>query len=295
MRDKVAQRLSVCYVHAMAEDIFERIVDLKNEGVRLALATIIARQGASPRKETAKMLVDESGRRYGTIGGGSVEDAVFRQALQSIRSGSSKILSFDLSGMDVDENGLVCGGHMEVYVEPIVPEPVLYIFGAGNVCKSLSEIARFAGFKVAVADDRSEFLNGGRFPSADRFYEVNTWEDLFAAIELSDNSYVFISAREHSIDAACLHFALRSAARYIGMLGSMKKIALLKAFLAEKNMDPSEFDRVSIPVGFDIGAETPEEIAVSIVTEMIASRKNRNVAAMRSAVRAAAGPTVGLR
>lgn len=287
MRVKVALKLSVCYVHAMADDIFERIVNLKNEGTRLALATVIARRGATPRKETAKMLVDETGRRYGTIGGGSVERTVFQEALQCIHSGSSRVLSFDLTGMDIDENGLVCGGHMEVYVEPIVPDPVLYIFGAGNVCKSLSDIARLSGFRVAVVDDRSEFLNSRRFPSVDRFYEANNWDEVFDRLELSDNSYVFISAREHSADAACMYFALRSSARYIGMLGSMKKIALLKEFLAEKKMDPAEFDRVSIPVGFDIGAETPEEIAISIMAELIAARKNRDVASIRSAIRAA--------
>lgn len=253
----------------------------------MALATIIARKGATPRKDSAKMIVDEAGIRYGSIGGGSVEDTVFREALQSIQSGSSKILSFDLTGMDTDESGLVCGGHMEVYLEPIVPDPILYIFGAGNVCKSLSEIARFAGFRVAVVDDRAQYLNSDRFPSAEAFYPADDWSDMFASIQLNDNSYVFISTRDHDIDALCMRFALQSRARYIGMLGSLKKTELLKEFLVEQTMSPEELERISVPVGFDIGAETPEEIAISIVVELIAARRNRNVSLMRDAVRSA--------
>jgi len=282
---RVAINITVCYVLAMAEDIFKKIVALRNKGTRLALATIIARKGATPRKDTAKMVVDETGIRYGTIGGGAVEDTVYQKALQSIQSGSSQILSFDLTGTDIDENGLVCGGYMEVYIEPIVPDPILYIFGVGNICTSLSDIARFAGFRITVADDRSEFVNAGRFPSADTFYTAHTWEDLLAKIKLNDNSYVFISTREHDSDALCMRFALQSQARYIGMLGSLKKIDLLKTFLTEQKMDSSLFQRVSVPVGLDLGAESPEEITISIVAELIAARKNRNINLIRDAVR----------
>jgi len=269
----------------MTEDIFGRIVTLRKGGVRLALATIIARKGATPRKDNAKMLVDETGARYGTIGGGTVEDEVFRESLHSIQSGSSKIISFDLTGKDTDENGLVCGGHMEVYVEPIIPDPILYILGAGNVCKSLASIARFAGFRVTIVDDRGRYVNAERFPDADTFYVVDNWKDTLGKIDLNDNSYVFISTREHKIDALCLEYALRHETRYIGMLGSLKKVELLKEYLAAQGMEPEAFRRVSIPVGFDIGAETPEEIAVSITVELIAARKNRNVALIRDAVR----------
>lgn len=269
----------------MNEDIFEKIVSLRAKGVRLALATIIARKGATPRKDSAKMLVDETGTRYGTIGGGAVEETCFQEAVRIIHSGSSKILSFDLTGVDTDENGLVCGGHMEVYLEPIVPDPILYIFGAGNVCKSLVEIAHLAGFSITVVDDRGEFVNAERFPHANAFHIVERWENTLDNIRMDDNSYVFISTREHDIDALCLLYALKSTARYIGMLGSQHKIELLKEFLSGQHVPPDSICRVSIPVGFDIGAETPEEIAVSIVVELIAARKNKNVARMRDAVR----------
>lgn len=269
----------------MTEDIFEKIVALRNSGLRSALATIIARRGATPRKDSAKMLIDEKGGRYGAIGGGSVEETVYREALAIIRSGSSKILNFDLTGVDVEEDGLVCGGHMEVYVEPIVPDPVLYIFGAGNVCRALSEIAGFAGFRVTVLDDRKKYVNSERFPRAEKLYPVESWETAFLDIELNDNSYIFISTREHDIDAKCVHRALKSPVRYIGMLGSLTKIELLKEYIKENDMDIDEFRRVSVPVGFDVGAETPEEIAVSIVVELIAARRNRDVMKIRDAVR----------
>ncbi|MEJ2108301.1 MAG: XdhC family protein [Acidobacteriota bacterium] len=269
----------------MAEDIFQQIVLLRSRGIRMALATIISRKGATPRKDTAKMLVDEQGKRYGTLGGGMIEDEVCCRAVECIQSGSAEILSFDLTGVDVEESGLVCGGHMEVYLEPIVPDPILYILGAGNVCKALSESAGFAGFRIAVADDRGRYVNKERFPDAESFYVADHWDHILRKIDLNDNSYVFISTRDHSMDALCMHFALRSQARYIGMLGSGKKIALLKKYLEEHQLDPDQFQRVSIPVGFDIGAETPEEIAISIVVELIAARKNRNVSRMRDAVR----------
>jgi xanthine dehydrogenase accessory factor len=268
----------------MAEEIYERIVILRSKGIRAVLATIIARKGATPRKDAAKMLIDETGGQLGTIGGGSAEAEVIREARRIIQSGSTKLLNFDLSGMDPEENTLVCGGHMEVYLEPIVPDPTLYIFGAGHVGKALANIARFAGFRIIVVDDRENYANIERFPQADDFF-VDSWENLFGKIVLNETSYLFISTREHHFDALCMRFALQSNARYIGMLGSRKKIRLLKEYLDTEGMDSAAFGRVSVPAGFDIGAEAPEEIAVSIVAELIAARKNRDLFSMRDAVR----------
>lgn len=272
----------------MAEDIFEKIVHLRSKGIRATLATIIARKGATPRKDAAKMLIDETGCQFGTIGGGFPEAEVVREARNVLWSGCPKILSFDLTGDDPEENVLVCGGHMDVYLEPITSDPVLFIFGAGHVGKALSHIARFAGFRIVVVDDREKFANIERFPDADAFH-IDTWDALLKTTEINDNSYLFISTRDHCYDEICLKFALLSSARYIGMLGSQKKIGLLKEYLKKEDVDSTELNRVSVPVGFDIGAETPEEIAVSIVAEMIASRKNRDVIVLRNAVRSAEG------
>ena len=267
----------------MSEDIYEKIVTLRSKGIRAVLATIIARKGATPRKDAAKMLIDEAGAQFGTIGGGSAETEVVQEAGKVLLSGCPKLLSFDLTGDDPEENVLVCGGHMEVYLEPITSDPTLYIFGAGHVGKALSHIARFAGFRIVVVDDREKFANRERFPDADDFY-IDSWDNLLDKAQISDNSYIFISTRDHQYDERCLCFSLRSPARYIGMLGSQKKIRLLKEFLEKEGMDPNEFLKVSVPGGLDIGAETPEEIAVSVVSELIAARKNRNVISIKNAV-----------
>jgi xanthine dehydrogenase accessory factor len=268
-------------------DIYERIVSLRSRGIRAVLATIIARNGATPRKPAAKMLIDETGGLVGTIGGGSVESRVIEEAPEIIRSGNPKILSFNLSGKSPEENALVCGGIMEVYLEPIIPETILYIFGAGHVGKALAEIARFAGFTVAVVDDREDHANIRRIPQAHAFY-VDEWEKVLSRIKITDNSYIFISTREHHLDELCLRFALQSSAKYIGMLGSRKKIRLLEEYIEKQGIAPAEFQRVSVPVGFDIGAETPEEIAVSIAAELVAARKNRDFVSIKNAVHDAA-------
>ncbi len=267
----------------MAEDIYENIVSLRSRGIRAVLATIIARNGATPRKPAAKMLIDETGGQIGTIGGGSAEAQVIGEVPEVIRSGNPKILRFDLSGKSPEENALFCGGIMEVYLEPIIPEATLYIFGAGHVGKALSVFARSVGFTIAVVDDRDDYANIERFPQANIFY-VDKWEKVLERIEVNDNSYLFISTREHHFDELCLGFALKSSAKYIGMLGSQKKIGLLKMFLGKQGIDSAEFQRVSVPVGFDIGAETPEEIAISIAAELVAARKNRNIVLLKNAV-----------
>ena len=271
----------------METDIYERIVYLRSRGIRAVLATIIARNGATPRKPAAKMLIDEAGGLIGTIGGGSVESRVIEEAPEIIRSGNPKILGFNLSGKSPEENALVCGGIMEVYLEPIIPETILYIFGAGHVGKALAEIARFAGFNVAVVDDREDYANIRRIPQAHAFY-VGEWEKVLSRIKVTDNSYIFISTREHHLDELCLRFALQSSAKYIGMLGSRKKIRLLKEYVEKQGIAPAEFQRVSVPVGFDIGAETPEEIAISIAAELVAARKNRDFVSIKNAVHEAA-------
>jgi len=271
----------------MAENIYEKIVSLRSSGIRAVLATIVARNGATPRKPAAKMLIDETGGQTGSIGGGSAERRVLEEVPEIIRTGNPKILRFDLSGKSPEENALFCGGIMEVYMEPIVPDTILYIFGAGHVAKALADIARLAGFSVAIIDDRKEYANVERFPHATAFY-VDKWDKVLEKIEVNDSSYVFISTREHHFDELCLKVALQSSAKYIGMMGSRKKIGLLKEYLEKQGIAPAEFQRVSVPVGLDIGAETPEEIAISIAAELVAARKNRDIFLLKNAVHSTA-------
>lgn len=268
----------------MARDLYEEIVELRSKGLRAALATIIVSKGATPRKDSSKMLVYEDGHRSGTIGGGFTEAEVCREALVALNTGKPKLLSYDLTGIDHEESALVCGGSMQVYVEPVLPDPTLFIFGAGFVSKAVAEAARPLGFRIAVVDDRIEYANHGKFPIADDFY-VDCWEHVFETLPVRNSSCLFIATRGHRLDLLCLRFALQSPARYIGMLGSLKKNQSLFELLEKEGMDPESFKRVCVPVGIDIGAETAEEIAASMAAELIAVRKNLDIRSIRDALR----------
>jgi xanthine dehydrogenase accessory factor len=252
--------------------------------LRAALATIIATEGATPRKDSAKMLIYEDGRQSGTIGGGFTEAEVRREARRVLQTGKAKLLQYDLAGVDHEESALVCGGFMQVYVEPVVPDPTLFIFGAGFVSKAVAEAVKPIGFRIALVDDRIEFANPKQFPQADSFH-VGRWDEVFETLPVNNSSYLFIATRGHSLDLLCLRFALQSAARYIGMLGSFTKNRSLFEILEKEGMNPAQFKRVCVPVGIDIGAETAEEIAVSMAAELIAARKNLNIQTIRETVR----------
>jgi xanthine dehydrogenase accessory factor len=268
----------------MSKDFYEEIVRLRLEGSSAALATIIARKGATPRKDSAKMLVYEDGRQLGSIGGGDIEAEACREARQAIETGKPRLLTFDLTNIDPEESALVCGGSMEVYIEPIFPEPTLIIFGVGHIGKAIADAGKLAGFRIAVVDDRSKYANPERLPSADAFY-VDSWDEALQQLHINTSSYLFIATRGHQFDLMCLRLALSSSAKYIGMLGSRKKAKILFDMLEKEGVNPSNFERVLVPAGFDIGSETPEEIAASIVAELIAVYKNRDVRSMRDALR----------
>lgn len=256
----------------MAEDIYEQIVELRRKGLRAALATIIARKGSTPRKDAAKMLIYEDGRRSGTIGGGCAEAEVCRAALAIMRGGKPQLLQFDLAGDDPEDSGLICGGSMEVFVEPIQPDPALVIFGAGHVGRCVADLAKNIGFFVTVADDRIKYANRERFPNVDRLV-VDSWENIYTQLEVNDSTYILIVTRGHQYDLVCLRFALKSPAKYIGLLGSRRKITLFYDTLEKEGVNPALFERVHAPVGIEISAETPEEIAVSIAAQLISVRK----------------------
>ncbi len=265
-------------------DIYEEIVEVRRTGRKAALATIVARKGSTPRKDAAKMLIFEDGRQAGSIGGGCLEAEVCREALAVMRSERPSLLSFDLTEDDAEESGLICGGTMEVYVEPIIPVPTLFIFGAGHVGQCVAEAAKAVGFKIAVIDDRLKYANSDRFPSADAIY-VEPWDSVFEKLTVNDNSYLVIATRGHREDLTCLRFALRTSAKYIGLLGSRRKIGLFMEVLEKEGFESAAFERVYSPVGLEIGSETPEEIAVSIAAELVAVKKNLDVRPLRKALR----------
>jgi xanthine dehydrogenase accessory factor len=254
-------------------DIFEELVRLRRLGQRCALATIVEAQGSVPSCESAKLLVREDGSMVGTVGGGCIEAEVFNTAREVLHTGKPRRLKFDLSQDAAYENGLICGGQLEIFVEPILPQPRAFIFGAGHISKSLSKVAAWAGFATVVVDDRESFANRERFPEADEVL-AGEYEALFPRLAVNESSFVVIVTRGHRDDLRVLRWAARTPARYVAMIGSKRKVIAVLRQLEEEGTPREALARVHAPMGLDIGAVTPEEIAVSTVAEMIAVRRN---------------------
>jgi xanthine dehydrogenase accessory factor len=253
-------------------DLYEEIVRLRKDGRRGAVATIVNVRGSIPSFKTAKMLVRDDGSIVGTIGGGCVEAEVWQAAREVMESERSRTLTFDLNQDPKYDTGLVCGGTLEIFVEPILPPADLYIFGAGHVAASLYQVARIAGFDITVVDDREAYANHERFPEA-RQVIAEDFDKAAAQLTPGESSYIVIVTRGHRDDMRMLRWAVQTPARYVGMIGSKRKtIAIFKELQAE-GVPAHLFDRVHAPVGLDIGAITPEEIAVSITAELIAKRR----------------------
>lgn len=253
-------------------DLFEEIVRLRREGKRAVLATIVHTNGSIPSYESSRMLVREDGSIAGTIGGGCVEAEVWAAAKEVMRGEAPRKMTFNLNNEASYDNGLICGGTLEVFVEPILPQPMLHIFGGGHVSMALARSANAAGFGVGVIDDRETFANAQRFPMAHEIF--TTYEEAFEKICPSASSYLVIVTRGHRDDLRCLQWAVKTAARYIGMIGSKRKVLSVYKALEKEGIPLEKFARVHAPVGLDIGALTPEEIAISITAELIAVRRN---------------------
>ena len=353
------------------EDIYSEIVKALGGKERLALATLITRVGSAPRAVGAKYLIKEDGSSLGSIGGGCVEAEVWQGAKEVMEKGEGGVLHFKLTSEQLAEGGLICGGNidifleplkeeflniyqevmrikqkggsailatlisvdgafpkegnskmlikasgekvgflfdgekveqrilgegdawlrrnrptvmvfnseeenypwkkMEVLLEPIFSEPTVYIFGAGHVSQQLAPLAKRVSFKVVVIDDREMFANRERFPEADEVI-VSEFEKCFDQLNIDGSSYIVIVTRGHLYDGFVLEQAIKTNARYIGMIGSKKKIQTLYQNLIKKGIPKETLDRAYAPIGIDINSETPEEIAVSIVAELIKVR-----------------------
>ena len=254
-------------------DIYEEIVKLRQSGRRGAVATIVNVRGSIPSFETAKMLVRDDGSITGTIGGGCVEAEVWQAAREVMESEKPRSLSFNLNQNPKYDSGLVCGGTVEIFVEPILPQAVLYIFGAGHVSINLYRAASSAGFEVSVIDDRETYANRERFPEAKEII-AEDFESAFNRIVPNESSYIVIVTRGHRDDMRVLAWAVKTHARYIGMIGSKRKTITIFRELTKQGIPANLFEKVHAPVGLDIGAITPEEIAIAITAELIAVRRN---------------------
>ena len=253
-------------------DLFEEVVRMRRAGQRGAMATIVHTNGSIPSFESSRMLVREDGSIAGTVGGGCVEAEVWAAAKDVIRQETPRKMVFNLNNEAAYDSGLICGGTLEIFVEPILPQPMLYLFGGGHVSGAVARVAGPAGFRIAVIDDRESFANSERFPMAEEIY--TSYDDGFAKIRPNASSFLVIVTRGHKDDMRVLEWAVGTEARYIGMIGSKRKVLSVYKALEKQGMAMNKFERVHAPVGLEIGALTPEEIAVSIVAELIAVRRN---------------------
>jgi xanthine dehydrogenase accessory factor len=254
-------------------DVFEELVRLRNLGQKCALATIVEVNGSIPSFQTAKLLVREDGSLVGTIGGGCVEAEVWNAAREVMRTEKPRNMSFSLGQDAAYDNGLICGGQLQVLIECIVPQPAAFVFGGGHISKSLSKVLDTAGFRVSVIDNREAYANAERFPEATAVY-AEEYEDVFPKLTVNESSYIVIVTRGHRDDMRVLRWAVDTPARYVAMIGSKRKTIGVVKELEKEGVPRSAFDNVYAPMGFEIGAVTPEEIAISVAAEMIAMRRD---------------------
>ncbi len=254
-------------------DVYEEILRLRKLGQKCAIATIVQVRGSIPSYESAKLLVREDGSMIGTIGGGCVEAEVWNAAREVIEKEQPRHLSFNLGQDAAYDNGLICGGQLDIFVEPVLPVPGAFIFGAGHISKSISKVATLAGFAANIIDNRENFANRERFPEAAEIY-AEEYEEVFGRLPVNETSYIIIVTRGHRDDMRVLRWAVTTNARYIAMIGSKRKVISVVKELRAEGIPLESFERVSAPMGLEIGAVAPEEIAVSVVAEMIAVRRN---------------------
>lgn len=253
-------------------DVYEELVHLRRSGKKAAMATIVEVEGSIPSFQSAKMLVREDGSLVGTIGGGCTEAEVWNAAREVMETEKARMLTFNLGQEAAYDQGLICGGQLNVYVEPILPIPTCYIFGAGHISKSLSKVATLAGFRTVIVDDRDTYANLERFPEASEVY-ADDYDAVFPKLEVNESSYIIIVTRGHRDDMRVLGWAAQTPARYLGMIGSKRKTLEVIKQLVKDGVPIEKLARLHGPMGFDIGAGSPEEIAVAVVGEMIHKRR----------------------
>jgi xanthine dehydrogenase accessory factor len=254
-------------------DLYDEIVRLRRLGQKCAVATIVQVNGSIPSYESAKLLVREDGSMIGTIGGGCVEAEVWTAAREVIETEKPRHLTFSLGQDAAYDTGLICGGQLNIFVEPVIPQPRAFIFGGGHVSKSISKVATLAGFSTTIVDDREAFANPERFPEAEATY-AEDYESVFPKLEVSSSSYLIIVTRGHRDDMRVLRWAVTTQAKYIAMIGSKRKTISVIHELEKEGFERALFEKIFAPMGLEIGAESPEEIAISVVAEMIAARRS---------------------
>ena len=261
--------------------IYEAILEAERSGQLAALATVIRARGSVPRHETSKMLVFTDGRIVGTVGGGELENRTIEEAKQVAHEGTPRVITHTLVDPSRGDAG-VCGGEVDVFIEPITPPPTLLVIGAGHVGRSLAHLAKWMGYRVVVTDDRAELCTREFIPDADEFV-VGPMQEALARLHVDHQTYVACVTRGYLFDVDALPVLLDTPTPYIGVIGSRRRWTLALKGLRQKGVSDESLARVRAPIGLDIEAETPEEIAVSIMGEIILLRRGGTGAPMSKA------------
>ena len=252
-------------------NIYQAAASAVERGEAVALATIVRVRGSTPRGTGTKMLIRADGTAEGTIGGGELEARVLTAAREALCSGEPCLVSFSLHNTEVGDPG-ICGGEADVFIDVLIPRPTLLIVGAGHVAVPVAELGALLGFRTVVLDDRAEFASEERFPRADELIVGDIPTEL-ARFPVNTQTHVVIVTRGHAHDEAALQAVLGWLAAYVGMIGSRRKVRTVFDNLRAAGASEDALARVRAPIGLDIGAETPEEIALSIMAEIVMLRR----------------------
>jgi xanthine dehydrogenase accessory factor len=251
--------------------LYEAVLEATQRGHRVALATIVKATGSTPREAGTKMLIYTDGSIVDTIGGGSLEANVITEAQAALGEGKPRLVRYELRDSEVGDPG-ICGGEAEIFIDVINPHPTVLIVGAGHVGRSIAVLSSFLGFGTVVLDDRAEFANAERLPQADEIMVGDIGQEL-ARFNINPQTYIVIVTRGHEHDRDTLRQVVSSPAAYIGMIGSRRKVKMVFDELQKDGVAEEALAAVHAPIGLDIGAETPEEIALSIMAEIVMVRR----------------------
>jgi xanthine dehydrogenase accessory factor len=254
------------------KEFYSRLLELLGQHRRIAVATVVKAEGSTPRESGAKMMVLPDGSTSGTVGGGALERVVTEDALRALKEGCGFLQQYDLGAKADDGIGAICGGKATVLVEVLNAGELLLICGGGHIGLALARMGAELGFRVIVADTRKEYSVKDRFPEGVEVVSARPSGRKVLSLVDAD-TYVVILTHSHVIDKDALRALAPSAARYVGMIGSRGKVRRILAELAGEGMERGSLRRVHAPIGLDLGAETPAEIAVAILAEMVHFRR----------------------
>lgn len=264
-----------------ANHLLPELLAAQEAGEPVVLATVIKARGSVPRHAGAKMLVYADGRIAGTIGGGEMESRVIQAALETLQTGAPRTLPISLVSPQQGDPG-VCGGELEIFVEPYLPPATLLVVGCGHVGRAVAELGHWLGYRVAVTDDRPELATAENIPDAD-VYLPGDFADVADQITITVQTYVIVVTRNVNVDRALIPHLLQSPAAYIGVMGSRRRWAETRRLLLADGVPEAALTRIRSPLGLELNAETPAEIAVSILAEVTMLRHGGDGAPMHTA------------